>query len=381
MMARRCRSRLDVCFYSPGIGPLLAPGTDLPPGGAETQIFLLARALSESGLRVGIVSFDVPGGLPHSVDEVEVIVQRRPRTTLPLLRTLDYAASMVGTFVRLNTDVVVQRAAGTTTGLVACMTRLRRRRFVYSSANVIDFSYGDLEDNRFYVWLYELGVRLANEIVVQTDEQAVLCRERFRRDSIVITSLAVPTSPAAPAPEAFLWVGRLTHYKRPEAFVALARALPDARFRMVGVPYDEEGERIAADLRADAAELSNLELLEPRPRDDLMHLVDRAVAMVNTADYEGMPNIFLEAWSRGIPALALSHDPDGVVKRHRLGGFAAGDNQAFISLAGELWATRSDRGDLSQRCLAYIADEHAPRVIAQRWIRALASVPAARVSP
>lgn len=380
MIARRRRSRLDVCFYSPWIGPLLSPGNHLPPGGAETQICLLARALSEAGVRVGIVSLDVPGGLPKSVDDVEVIVQRRPRTTLPILRPLALAASMIRTLASLDADVVVQRAAGTITGPLACITRLRRRRFVYSSANVIDFSYGDLEDNRPYVWLYELGVRLANEIVVQTDEQAVLCRERFRRDPLVIKSLAVPTAPAASEPESFLWVGRLAHYKHPEAFVALARALPDARFRMVGVPYGEEGERMAADLRADAEQLSNLELLEPRPRENLMHLIDRAVAMVNTAHYEGMPNIFLEAWSRGVPALALSHDPGGVVRRYGLGGFAAGDIHAFVSLARELWATRSDRSDLSQRCRAYIADEHAPRVIAQRWIGALASVSAVRAS-
>ena len=380
MTARRRQRRFDVCFYCPWIGPLLSPGSDLPPGGAETQIFLLAQALCEAGMRVGIVSFDVAAGLPKRVGGVDVIVQRRPRTALPVLRALDYAASMIGTLGRLDADVVVQRAAGTTTGLVGCITRLRRRRFVYSSANVIDFSYDELERNRRYVWLYELGVRLADQIVVQTDEQAVLCRERFGREALVIKSLAEPTSAARPAPDAFLWVGRLTHYKHPEAFVALARALPDARFRLVGVPYGEEGERIATALRAASAELQNVELLEPRSRPELMQLIERAVAMVNTADYEGMPNIFLEAWSRGVPALALTHDPGGVVERHRLGGFARGDLQTFIGLARELWATRSDREDLSQRCRSYVAEEHAPAVIAECWKSVLRSAPALRAA-
>lgn len=374
MIARRLHHRLDVCFYSPWIGPLLAPGVELPPGGAETQISLLAQSLSEAGLKVGIVSFDVPGGLPERVGEVTIIVQPRPRTALPVLRTLDYARSMLRTLGGLKADVIVQRAAGTATGLVACITRLRRGRFVYSSANVIDFSYGELERSRRNVRLYELGVRLAHEVVVQTDEQADLCRQQFGREPVVIKSLAEPATATSIDPEAFLWVGRLTHYKHPQAFVALARALPEARFRMVGVPFGEEGERIAAGLRSEAADLPNLELLDPRPRRELMHLVDSAVAMVNTAQYEGMPNIFLEAWSRGVPALALSHDPGGTIKQHGLGGFAAGDRNTFASLARELWIMRRSRADLSRRCLAYIAEEHAPRVVAQQWIRALHGV-------
>jgi glycosyltransferase involved in cell wall biosynthesis len=373
---RRRHSRLDVCFYVPWIGALLAPGADLPAGGAETQIFLLSQALSAAGLRVGIVSFALPGvELPDRVGDVEVIVQRGARTTLPVLRTVDYLGTLIRTVGSLDAEVVVQRAAGTTTGLVGGITRLRGRRFLYSSANVIDFSYAQLEPRRRNVWLYEQGVRLAADVVVQTEEQAVMCRRQFGRDAIVINSLAEPAVPTTCEPEAFLWVGRLTHYKRPEAFVALARALPHARFEMVGVPSGHEGEQIAARLRAETAELANFELLDPRPRRELMALVERAVAMVNTADYEGMPNIFLEAWSRGIPALALSHDPGGVVKRHGLGCFAAGDPQAFARLADELWAKRTERAELSQRCLEYIADEHAPAVVAQQWMRVLSEAP------
>ena len=54
-------------------------------------------------------------------------------------------------------------------------------------------------------------------MIVQTEEQADLCRSRFGRDPIVIKSVAEPQPPAG-APEAFLWVGRLAGYKRPRRF-------------------------------------------------------------------------------------------------------------------------------------------------------------------
>ncbi|MEA2126197.1 MAG: hypothetical protein QOI80_2979 [Solirubrobacteraceae bacterium] len=363
--------RLDVCFYMPYIGPLLAEGSDLPPGGAETQIFLLAQTLADMGYAVGLIAFDVPGGLPARVGRVHVTGQRRPRTVRRGVRGVAYLRSIVQALRELDADVVVQRAAGSPTGVIGVITRLRRRRFVYSSANVIDFEFERLEPVARNVRLFHLGVRLANTIIVQTEEQGELCRARFGREPAVINSLAEPAAPTDEDPEAFLWIGRLTHYKRPEAFVALARAVPEARFRLVGVPFYEEGERILAELRAAAADLDNLEVLEPRPRGELMQLVDRSAAMVNTAEYEGMPNIFLEAWSRGIPALGFSHDPDGVIVRYGLGGFADGDPEVFAQLAREMWTARHDRGNVARRCLDYIAAEHAPDVVARRWAEAL----------
>jgi glycosyltransferase involved in cell wall biosynthesis len=332
---------------------------------------LLANALAERGFRVAIVSFDVPGGLPDRIGQVRVVVQPRPKTKVSFLQPLARARLTATTLAGLDVDLVVQRAAGTVTGLVGTVTRLRGGRFVYSSANVIDFSYEQLEPKWLNVKLYELGVRLASTIVVQTQEQAVLCRRRFGRDAAVIKSLAEPAEPSVADSEAFLWIGRLTHYKRPEAFVALARAVPEASFRMVVVPYGEEGQRIDTQLRAEAAQLGNLEVLDPRPRPELMDLVNHSIAIVNTAEYEGMPNIFLEGWSRGVPALALSHDPDGVIVRHGLGGFGDGDPDAFAQLARHLWASRADREDIARRCLGYIAAEHAPSVIAERWASVL----------
>ena len=303
------------------------------------------------------------------------VEQPRPRTTRPVLRTVAYGTSLVRALAKSDADVVVQRAAGTATGLVALLSRARRRRFVYSSANVIDFEYERLEPRRRNVRLFHLGVRLAHRIVVQTEEQAALCRANFGRTPVVIPSLAEPVDRPRGEPEAFLWVGRLTHYKRPHAFLELARAVPEARFRMIGVPFGTEGERLATELSAEAEAIPNLELLEPRPRHALMTLVEAAVAMVNTADYEGMPNIFLEGWSRGVPALTLAHDPDGVVARHGLGDFADRDMDRLADAARKLWRCRHDQSALSERCIAYIASQHAPAVVAQRWASALNLTP------
>jgi glycosyltransferase involved in cell wall biosynthesis len=271
-------------------------------------------------------------------------------------------------------ETIVQRAAGLELGVIAVYARLARRRLVFATANLSDFEHHKLERNRLYLFLYRLGVRLADVIVVQTQEQVERCEAVFGRRPVLIKSIAPLAEPQIEEPVAFLWVGRLVSYKRPLEYIALARALPEARFWMIGVPIPhlDGDELVAQAVMAECDAVPNLELLPPRPHRSLQRLMKRAVASVNTSDFEGMPNVLLEAWSRGVPALVLSHDPDGVVSRCGLGGFANGSAEELARHARELWVTRGDRSELAQRCQAYVREHHAPDVIAQRWLDVLA---------
>jgi glycosyltransferase involved in cell wall biosynthesis len=367
------RRRYDVAFYVPWIGPLLATAATPPTGGAETQIWLVARALANRGSRVCLLAFEIPGvGLPSRVDGVDVLA-RAPYRVHRRLGKLREIFTLWRTIAGVDADVIVTRAAGPHVGLAGFFAKLYRRRFVYSSANVSDFDFSRLESSRRNRELFRQGVRLADQIVVQTAEQVQMCRERFGRSPVLVTSIAEPAPRRVLEPEAFLWIGRLVWYKRPLAFVELARALPEAKFWMVAVPVTNarDGSQLIKTLEDNAATVPNLELLRPRPRIQLMSLVERAVAVVNTSDFEGMPNIFLEGWARGVPALALTRDPDGVIRRHALGGFAEGSPERLLELARRLWQEREDQAGVAARCRQYIVEHHSPEVVSALWQDAL----------
>jgi glycosyltransferase involved in cell wall biosynthesis len=369
--AERARGReFDIAFYMPWIGPLLVPGAGPPPGGAETQMLMLARALATRGRRVCLVAYGTAGAVPSEIDGIAVIAQRPPRTRVKFVGFAAHLVSAAWALGPLRANVFVQRAAGPTTGIVALFARAKRSRFVYSSANVIDFDFERLEPSRPRVWLFHLGVKLANAIVVQTHEQVDLCRRRFGRDPVLIKSIAEPASTTELDRQAFLWVGRAAPYKRPDAFVDLAAAVPEASFRMILVTA-ERGHELTRRVVERCRKVPNIELLDPRPREELMRLIDSSVAMVNTADFEGMPNIYLESWARGVPALSLLHDPDGVIERESLGFFARGSPERLAAHARTLWQTRANRSELQERCRAYVAREHGPERVVDRWVEAL----------
>ena len=374
LLARR-RPRHDVVFYTPWIGSILSTRSSLPPGGTETQVLALARALARRGVRVSIAVFSDAADVPADVDGVRITARPPHAPGRGVIGKLVEASRIWRCLWTTRSRTIVHYGAGLEVGIIALYALLARRRLVFASASDIDFEYRKLEPSRRYCFAYEFGARRAQSIVVQTEAQAQLCQAAFGRRPVVINSIAPLAEAQDDPPLAFLWVGRLVSYKRPLEYVALARALPEARFWMVGVPtHHHESDRLVVEaVSSQSHGVPNLEILPPRPHNEIQTLMASAVASVSTSDFEGMPNVLLEAWSRGVPALVLSYDPGGVVSTHDLGGFARGSRERLVALAHELWTRRNDRADVSRRCQTYVRNHHAPEVIVDQWIRVLSS--------
>jgi glycosyltransferase involved in cell wall biosynthesis len=162
-------------------------------------------------------------------------------------------------------------------------------------------------------------------------------------------------------------VGSFAPVKDPLACLALAERLPDVRFLMIGAEHATHWHELAADVRERAASLRNLELVGPRPRDELLELYGRAIAMVNTSRFEGFSNTFLEAWARAVPVASLRVDPDGVIARHGLGVAA---NGSLDLLAQEISRYARDPGaahTAGEAAYRYIERAHAPEVVGPQW--------------
>src|SRR4051794_6868542 len=182
--------RFDALFPIPWAAPLLSGSG--ATGGAETQVLMVARALAASGLNVGILVIGERTELPAEVDGVTVLTQPPPprrRGVAGLMHDLTTLAALL----RAPAAVIVQRNASRGVAIAALAARLRRAGFVYSSASVVDFDLGRV-DRAYNVWLYERALRRADQIVVQDQEQARLCRAKFGREPVVIPSIVEPAA-------------------------------------------------------------------------------------------------------------------------------------------------------------------------------------------
>lgn len=377
--------RHDVAIYSPGAACLYERRPEVT-GGSERQATLLAGGLVRAGLRVAQIVLPVSEPSPTLSDSL-TLVQRQLVSTArgPVSRSIQLGR-VWSALAEADAEVYIFRHSLAALGVAGAFCRARRRRLVFSSSNDHDFTFDVYASRRPERELYKFGIRSASAVVVQTGKQAELARRAFPQLGRVyeLPSFAEGANDSAGPPEAFLWVGRLDHYKQPLRFVELAEALPEARFWMVvreldpersgGSPSGGRDEELEREVQRRAAMLSNLEVLPQRPHREAMRLVERAVAVVNTGAAEGMPNLFLEAWARGAPVLSYEFDPDRRIVEQRLGLAAEGSAERFHEGARQLWRDRDARVELSERVRSYVESTHGVEHVTGRWTELLADV-------
>ncbi len=363
----------DVTIYAPNASAIYLD--DAPAvGGAEQQTALLARSLAALGLRVAhaVTALD---GLPATSNGVDLVAEAPPVRGEAFHRRV---RRVIDVLRRADAGIYIQRSVGVPTGVVAAFARSRRRRFIYSASSSRDLTSG-LPIER-HEWLAgRIGLRLADALVVQTREQAESAT-RYRR-VVQIPSFCEPMGEEGPgsvsralvARDIFLWVGRPNPYKNPGAFVHLAASVPEAQFVLVGVSPDHQ-EADVRELLALGATLPNLEILPAVAPSTLASLYRRAVAVVNTSDFEGFPNTFMEGWRNGALVLSLHVDPDGVITHRRIGEFARGSQDELTQAARRMWSNRHQSEDSRRAAVQYVAEQHAPESVAKRWLELLSTL-------
>jgi glycosyltransferase involved in cell wall biosynthesis len=367
--------RSDIAIYAPGASAYYelrddrGQGVPYGGGGAELQTAQLASELAKRGLTVAHIVFPVER--PIALEPALELVQRRRRDRGRRLQAFSEALVVWRALRDANARLYVLRGGGsmlTVVGAAFCL--LHRRRLVHSVSN--DFDLITRSDrSRFGQALSRFVRRHADRIVVQTGQQLHLARAAGIDEARLelIPSFAQPAPPTDPSaePEAFLWIGRVVPYKLPFRFLKLAEALPEAQFRMIAVATEETPETLMREIVETAEGLPNFELLPRQWRETVLDLISHASAVVVTSEYEGMPNVFLEAWGRGVPVLSLHFDPDGVIAEKGLGVTARGSWAEFVDGARMLWIDRRSRAEIGERGRRHVASVHSLEAVGSRW--------------
>lgn len=355
---------IRICIISPlGYG-LYHPESGQPFGGAEVQLFLLARELSTDPTFQVVVLATVNGA--EGVEQVgKVRLMRRvgrkrlgPDGRGTMRGFVAAFIDMYRTLRAVGADVYLHAGAGVEVGAYALICRLLRRRFVFCVASTGDAAVRPPNVCGPLSWLYPLGLRLSDGIVVRTEDQRAMLHDRFGCESALIrTGHALPVQEPAPLKSAILWVGRLHPLKQPGLFLDLAERLPHARFIMVGMRDDTQA-ALHAHIRRRVAGLSNVTFAEDVPWKDIDRVFAGATLFVNTSTYEGFPNTFVQAALHSLPIVSWAVDPDQVLSRHRIGFCCAEMFERLVEATQDLWGNESLRLETGRRAAAYARGYH-----------------------
>jgi glycosyltransferase involved in cell wall biosynthesis len=172
------------------------------------------------------------------------------------------------------------------------------------------------------------------------------------------------------APLRVAWLGRFSPQKRLEWLLDIAEERPDIGFDVAGdanqpTPYSDR-------LWQRAKGLANVRLHGRLSHEQAKALIRSAGLLCCSSVYEGFPNVFLEAWSLGVPVVSTV-DPDGVIADEGLGA-AAVDREGLIGGLDCLLESPERWQKASERCRQRYLEHHSVAAYADQLERVLCEI-------
>lgn len=340
-------------------------------GGESVQHVLLARAWRDLGHEVSMIVHDHGQGRVTNVDGIRAVAPYARDEGIPVLRFAHpRMTGLISAMREVDADVYYQSPAGVATGITAWYCRRNGKRFIVRIASDLACIPGK-QLIRF--WrdrkIYEYGLRHADLIVAQSEQQRRLLEENYGLKSEVLDmAVEMPSGPQPAKDIDVLWVSNLRPVKRPEVVLELARRLPDVRFTLAGGPLPGTDEYFRS-VREAASSIPNISFPGAVPYAEVGTLFSRAKLFLNTSEIEGFPNTFLQAWVRGVPVVAF-FDPDSLIK-HRQLGHTATDLDDMLNAIQRLLGEDAQRKRIGERARAYAVAQFGAKHIASRNLELL----------
>ena len=309
------RSPMRICFVSNGVYSALKD-TPVPRiGGAEVQQSIIGRCMHANNHHVSFATNVLDGNREHEViDGMHVYKNYAPEDGVPILRFFHPRMSRLwDSLKQADADVYYQRCADKSTGVCAYFCKRYGRKFIFSGAHDSDF-YPRNELRLRERFLYRWGLRNADLILVQSEQQQQLLHQNFGLHGHLMPNV-YPSRKLASCQGYVLWVGNMREFKRPLLCLEVARRFPHRQFIMIGGTGSG-----GADLFKQVGEQkpANVQVLGYQPLAETERYFDGASLLLNTSSVEGFPNTYLQAWSRGIPVVG-TFDPNNLIAENDLG--------------------------------------------------------------
>lgn len=287
-------SQLNICFLAGTLGQ----------GGAERQLYYLLQTLIGQGTNVELLSLTEGEFWETSIQELGVPVKWVGRSKSRIIRLVEIIASL-----RNNPPDIVQSQHFFANSYVAVAGALLRKPSVGAIRSNV------AEEIRVYGKLVgQLSLRspkflaVNSEVAVETAKDFGITSERLHYvPNVVDCERFAPGTPSADGVVRLLAVGRLSAQKRMDRFLQLVSRLKtqtavpfDARIVGDG-PLRGQLEEMAAEMGLGADKVQFM-----GPVSDMVEVYQNAGMHVLTSDWEGTPNVILEAMACRLPVVATN---------------------------------------------------------------------------
>jgi glycosyltransferase involved in cell wall biosynthesis len=349
-----------ICFICPKAYPLFNPEVKEYFAGAEVDLYLLATELAKDrNFMVSFVTADY-GQKPTETREAVTII-----------KGLDFSKNSLSVAIRIwqalrcaDADIYMLKTASPGVPLVAVFCRIHHKIFAYRTASIPECDGTYLNQHFFLGRAFVWSLRQAKIIFAQNNSDKDDLKQTTGLDSVVIPNGHRISQPQKRLRDSILWVGRSDKVKGPGKFIELAQKFPQEKFVMIC--QQATGDRNYDRLCDEAKSVANIEFYERVPFHEVDRFFQQAKVLVNTSDFEGFSNTFIQACLCETAILSLNVNPDGFLNKYSCGSCCDGNEEQLPDVLKSLLA--EDRYvQMGRNGRKYAEEKHDIKKIAEQY--------------
>ncbi len=284
-------------------------------GGASVQMYLFAKELKKNhGLDVYSLICDYEKINFKESEEFQLIKSFKENDS--------YLAKLIKThriISKTRPRFIIQHGLTNESCLMALYSYLRNIKFIFM------FAHDNEVQKKFQAsgkksYLFNLIIRYSFLLIVQNKYQYNSLLEKFNpyKEKIHLLYNGFPRKNRLKKKDKIiLYVARSDKWKRPDLFIQLASLLPEYKFVMI-CPNSGDDEYYQY-LIDKSKPVKNVEFIKFVPFSQIDRYFEKASMFVNTSDYEGYPQTFIQAVMNSVPILSLKVNPDEFITTYNCG--------------------------------------------------------------
>ncbi|NLE24412.1 MAG: glycosyltransferase family 4 protein [Clostridiaceae bacterium] len=335
-------------------------------GGAELQISYIAKAAKVAGFEVFYIYINNDTPI-ENIDQLSLY---------PLSRKLSLFAKNKGWFLyyfqimrilkKVTPDIIYTRHTSSWNGYAAQYARKNNARHIHALASdraplqtlrLINFiRFFEI----FEILFMNYGLKHAYEIIAQNRAQQNSLQTRFRRQGVLINQMTPYQRSGIikkQDPIQVLWIGNLKRIKRPELFIELSQKIGELAIEYKMIMVGRIATRYIPLLNNAKENLQNFEFRGELTQLEVYKLLEESHILVNTSEFEGFSNTFVQAWMRKVPVISMSSNPSNILTDYKL-GFVTPSMTELVKSVKELILDTELREIMGLNAYNYAVENH-----------------------
>ena len=359
-----------ICIVNFNVYCLFNPKSKAPMGGAELDMYVLAKGL-QNEFNVSVITGDWGQKKIEKYGKVTVIRSVK-------LGGKNYLKALLIFLVELkkvNANVYISTSAGPEIGLIALFCKLFKKKFIYRTASEIDCNRGFVESHKIFGKIFEYGLLHSSKIVTSVNNHKDILTKTYKNisgENILFIPLAINIKRGEDKylnldkKNNILWIARGIKLKRPEIFLELAKKLADEEFTMI-MPKQKGEEALFNNIKKKAENIKNLKFIGGVPFNQTQRYFDKAKVFVNTSDYEGFTYTLIQSGLAKTPVAYLNVNPDDVITNNNIGCYADGNKKKLYQDVKLLCRNQGIWRKKSEATYEYVRKNHDINIIGEQW--------------